>query len=187
MTILIIAAVLMFLALSGMALKINEQPTIKHGIVTESAINTFTSLEIDVPRILEAKQLFDIDEIALDGSAPRPALGADAQAFGTVQLQISENAPTAMLPLDDPLLLAIYSRMALANATDTLVVFPDRGRRLWTTQTHANLVPDDKVWLCVMGSGNRAAQVIVGTCVIKGKLVKVTDADFSALVISRLG
>lgn len=169
-----------------MAIKENEQPTYLHGSVEESAINTLTVHEISVPRILGSRLLFDIDEVVIEISVPRPTLGADALAYGSIQLVVSDDEPTTLLDPDDPALLAYRILCTLANATDTLFIREQSGFAHWMTQSHANLVPDDKVWLVIQGSANRVANVLKGNVRIKGSMAKVTIEDFEALVLSRL-
>lgn len=172
---------------SIMAIKENEQPTFIHGTITETAINTFSALEIQVPRVLGQRLLFDVDEVFIDVERARPTLGADAHAGAEAQVVISENEPTALLTFDDPRILAATLQGALANATDVIWEGRERGNNLWETITHANLVPDDKVWLVVQGTGNRAGHTLSAWCRIKGKLAKVSQDDFEALILSRLG
>ena len=170
-----------------MAIKENDQPTFLRGQISEPTINTFTCLEIQVPRLLSSRMLFDIDEIIVDVQRPSPALGADAQAFAIAQVIISENPPTALLDFDDSRVLAHIERMTLANATDCISQIINKGFQHWKTESHANLVPDDKIYLCVQGSACRAAHLLIAYARIKGQMAKVSIEDFEALVLSRLG
>lgn len=170
-----------------MTIKEHEQPTYLKGEVLETAINTFTVYEISVPRILSDRMLFDIDEIVIDVTRPASALGADSMASVNAQLVISENEPTGMLDYQDGRVLAALQRAGFSSATDFLFTTITKGMQVWASPTHANLVPDDKIWLLVQGTNNKAARVCTGTVRIKGKLSKVSAADFEALIMSRLG
>lgn len=170
-----------------MPIKENEQPTYLHGHIAETVINTLAVVEIQVPRILGNKELFDIDEIFIETDKPIPTLGADAEATCQGQVVISENEPTAMLDTDDDRVLAEIIRLTYANATDRLWTGIMRGKNDWTSMNHANLVPDDKLWLLVQQGSSRAGVLGDAWCRIKGKLAKVTQADFEALILSRLG
>lgn len=170
-----------------MTLKENEQPTYLNGTVTETAVNTLTVLEIQVPRILSSKMLYDVDSVFIDVEQPIPTLGADATSFKTAQLVVSETTPSALLGLNDDRVIAHIRRVTYANATDRLYSDIDQGKSDWTTDKHANYIPDDKLWLVIEGAANRAGDLGTSWVRINGKLSKVTQDDFEALVLSRLG
>lgn len=163
----------------------SEQPYFVGGDLTESAANTFTSDEIALPMDIEGQLFFDIEEVRMKCSSPAKAPGANTLATFKVQLLVSDDTPTDFLAYDDPKMVAEYSVTALYNATDKIVVYESTfSPAIWRFDGMENIIPDDRVWLCIKGTSNTAA----GFCYvrIKGRLTKVTDADFKGIIFSRL-
>ncbi|GAI06455.1 unnamed protein product, partial [marine sediment metagenome] len=155
------------------------------GTVTESVAATFTAAEISVPRDINNRLLFDIDEVRLHVAVPTKAVGADTYADALVQVVLSDDEPTAPLTFDNPKLLAQYYLRSIYDATDMIKLFQDPASPAhWETRNYANYIPDDKVWLVVDGFANTVA--LTATCKIIGSLAKVSLEDFQALVLSRL-
>ena len=166
-----------------MALKEDEQPTYVHGNIRETTANTLKALEIKVPRLLSSKMLYDIDNIFISISQPNGTPVADGSFHNEGQLVISENEPLALLEDDDPRLLALVERQMLSNATDQVQTSVSRGQQNWDSARHANLIADDKVWLIVKGTSNKATTLSKASVRINGKLSKVSTTDFEALVL----
>lgn len=176
-----------------MALKSTDQPTRLRGSVAESAINTFTVVEISVPRILETQLLFDADRIIMTIDLPIRTTAGSCQARS--QLVLSDDAPTALLTQDDPKLigkLETESVFALLEssaggftvqkiAPSTILANKDG---IVDSTRWRNVLPDDKIWLIIHNLA--VTNAINAEVVILGKLDKLDKDDFNALILSRL-
>lgn len=174
------------------ALKDNEQPDIISGTVLESGTNTFTAAEISIPRVTSTRELFDADRIVLTCDGPvRTTVGV---ATARVQIILSDNAPTALLQSDDSNLVADYNEEAIYQLLESAAgVFtvqltvktrsPNREGLVDSTRWR-NFLYKDNIWLCVHGAGATAA--LNAYAKITGKLDKASQADFDALLLSKL-
>lgn len=176
-----------------MALKVTEQPQEIRGQVTESSTNTLTVTEIAIPRILSTQELFDADQIRIMGDV-QPIRTTTGIASHRIQLVLSEKAPTALLADDDAKLVAQLWVTSLYNLRESAAgvftvqkvgdsVHQNKDGHVDSTRWR-NFLPDDKIWLVTHSEG--ATTVSVATVRILGKLDKSSDADFKALILSRL-
>ena len=175
-----------------MALTPKEQPTRLRGSVEESAINTFTAVEISVPRDISDKLLYDADYIRLNVNRPiRTTIG---NCSANVQLQLSDEKPTAMMTLDDSKLVADYfmisqftlieSAAGVFTLSPTIIAVEGNRDGIVDSARWRNLLHDDKIWLCVKGGS--VTNILIAISEILGKLDKVSSDDFNALILSKL-
>lgn len=187
---LLIGLIIVFLLIG--ALKDTDQPDKLQGVVVESAINTFTTVEISIPRVISTRELFDADRIVLTADGPvRTTVGV---ATARVQLILSDNAPTALLTSEDKNLVADYNEetiyVLIESAAGVFTVqqvgksrSPNREGLVDSTRWR-NFLYKDNIWLCVHSAGVTA--VITAYVKITGKLDKASSADMDALLLSKL-
>ena len=187
--ILVIISFVVLLMLFG-ALKSDEQPTVIRDVVVEPTVNNIGVKELSIPRVTSTRQLFDADRIEIQiGSPIRTTVG---RASVTAQLILSDNAPTVLLGTEDPNLVMShgrYSDFLLIESAAGVFTVQRVGEGVLNVSTvdstrWRNFLYKDNLWFVILSTGGttlRSAQ-----CKIIGKLDKASQADFDALLLSKL-
>lgn len=163
-----------------MALKEGQQPVEIDFSLAESAVNTYTSLEIDLPVIIQEGLAFDIDliEYRISPSFDPVAAGHVEQRF-----QFTFNEQTALLGLDNNQVVAGAGISAQASAA-----LLHSGERLFEmhidTRGRANLIARSSIFLGIDSLNTTIAFNVTGRLI--GSLVKVDQKALTQLVLNQL-
>ena len=164
-----------------MVLKENVQPIEITFNLTESALNTFTELELQLPTVVGQNLVFDIDQIELFPNPP-----ADPVAAGEVSqsIQFTLQTQSAIQQWSNTSVIAAYRRFAHASAAllhngenDDQLHMDTRGR--------ANLIATESIFVGIDSINTTLVTQWQGRII--GSLIKLTPQALTQLVLSQLG
>lgn len=163
-----------------MVLKETEQPVEIGFNLTETGLNVYSNLEIDLPVNVNTGLVFDLDKIEyLMTPSPDPA------AAGVVSqiAQFTLNQQTAILQWDNVQVIAAIRRDAHASAALLHSGLKDRELHV-DTRGRANLIAKPEIFLGIDSANTTVVYQMQGRMI--GSLVKVTQAQLTQLVLSQL-
>ena len=163
-----------------MVLKETVQPIEIAFTLGESAVNVYTSLEIDLPVNVNTGLVFDIDQIEVKMS---PSFDPVAAGEVVQEFQFTFNDQTAILFWENDQVVAAGRRSAHASAallhsgaiTDKLHM---------DTKGRANLIARTSLFLGIDSVNTTVGWRIDGRLI--GSLVKVTQTQLTQLVLNQL-
>lgn len=163
-----------------MVLKENVQPIEIAFNLTESGLNVFTQVELQLPTVVGQNLVFDIDIIELFPNPPMDpvAAGEVSQAF-----QVTLQSQSAILQWEDSSLVAATRRQAHASAA--LLANSEEIQDLhMDTRGRANLISTDSIFVGIDSVNTTLVTQWQGRIV--GSLVKLSPAALTQLVLSQL-
>ena len=163
-----------------MVLKEKSQPNTVPFTLTESAANTFTQIEMDLPNDIETSQAFDLDLVQPRGLAEMDA----AAAVQTRSLfQIARSSQSVMLSWADSAVISAKINEAMASAANTLgAAFTNQFNM--DSRGRANLIAAESIFPAVNGLNQATALAVTGRIV--GSLVKMSKDDLVKLLAQQL-
>jgi len=152
------------------------------GSVTESAANTFTEAVISIPLSPVDKQGFVIQECYLMSSEPTSVAGL----ITTTQLRVSKTSQTALINIDDPML--VNSTQKFVNfsgaSTDTSQTDLLSGPTSEGQRDYITILATTNAFISIQGTNNTVP--MTGQVRIVGYFAELSSDQYNALVLDEL-
>lgn len=170
------------LFLKGMALKKSSETIVIGARVVESAANTFTEQSVDLQLNPLDNEVFIVQAINLDASAPDAIAATDT----SVRLALTTTSQTSMPTLSSSNTLALASReIRAAGYPGAGVGFEQRSMETPPAMLdYVGIISTNDFFLQIQGGANLAAKI--GNVKVYGYRAKADAATYAALVQSEV-
>ena len=166
-------------------LKRTSSPIQISASVAESALNTFTSEEIDLTLNALDQEVFVVTQLNIDVQAPsQPGVPGDN---ASVSASLSTTARTSVGSIADSNVIGASERIILSSATNSLVGF-DREDPLFAaiSEDYLGIVATNNMFLNIKGDGNAIGQLKNARVRVYGYRAQASASVYAALVQSEL-
>jgi len=153
------------------------------GVVTESAINTFTEAEIGINLSPVDRQVFVITDVAFTSSEPQVQVGVST----SVSYQVTKTSQAATVGANNPDLISAGAKFLFADAASHTWAdtdFPQQQTSTGGRNDYLIILATEDAFISVVGVGN--ATVRTAHCRITGYFATADASTYQALVLSEL-
>ncbi len=179
----IVGLFILFAVLLFGVLKEGDTPRRVSLLVTESAANTFTAAQHNLPNA-RGDTVYDLDKVDVRFVVVNPAAADD---FGQYRIQLQRDTgstPAAFLNSGDQNLL-YEAEVLIASGTEAADITMFEIQEIGKDHVGwAEYIANDTVWLCVAGVALASAVVIRGK--LTGSVEKLSDKALGALLLSQI-
>ena len=165
------------------AYKITSDPFFVNGNITETAVDTFTEVQISLPLDSLNQEGILVHAVYFSGDEP----GAIPAATSQVRYQLTATSKTALTAVNDANVIAMQSKVVIGGAAEFSGphLVDEIGSNLpYQLTDNLGLVATDNLFLAVKGS-NQVATRSVAVRVVCSR-VKLTSSAYAALVTNEL-
>jgi len=153
------------------------------GVVTESAVNTFTETTIGINLSPVDRQVFVITDIAFTSSEPQQVVGTST----FVKYQVTKVTQTGMVGANNPDLISASSKHLFAGAAEFSWAETDFGSPQASTggrNDYLMILATEDAFISVLGDNNLATRTAAVR--ITGYFATADASTYQALVLSEL-